>query len=44
MYTGDGKCVGAQTSNTAFENQVRADIDLNQYLWRSDAIVLRPRV
>lgn len=44
MYTGDGKCVGAQTSHAAFQDQVRAGIDAQHYLNRPDAIVLRPRV
>lgn len=44
MYAGNGRCVGAQTANTAFQHQVRADIDVNAYLGRSDCIVLRPRV
>lgn len=44
MYIGNGKCVGAQTSNTAWDRQVRADIDVQSYLRRSDCIVLRPRV
>jgi LysM repeat protein len=44
MYTGNGKCVGAQTSHTTFKDQVRAGIDANQYLSRGDCIVLRPRV
>lgn len=44
MYTGDGKCVGAQTSHTAFADQVTTNIDANHYLSRSDAIVIRPRV
>lgn len=44
MYTGNGQCVGAQTSHTAFQDQVRTGIDARHYLARADAIVLRPRV
>lgn len=44
MYIGNGKCVGAQTSNTAWDRQVTADIPVGNYLQRSDCIVLRPRV
>lgn len=44
MYTGNGKVVGAQTSHAAFKDQVRAGIDAQHYLNRSDCIVLRPRV
>lgn len=44
MYTGNGKCVGAQTSNTNFRDQVTANIDARRYLARSDCIVLRPNV
>ena len=44
MYTGNGKCVGAQTSHTAFQDQVRTGIDARHYLARPDAIVLRPHV
>jgi cell wall-associated NlpC family hydrolase len=44
MYIGNGKCVGAQTSNTAWDRQVTADINVQTYLKRSDAIVLRPHV
>ena len=42
MYTGNGRCVGAQTSHTAFADQVTANIDANRYLARADAIVIRP--
>ncbi len=44
MYTGNGQCVGAQTSHGAWADQVRAGIDAQHYLNRSDCIVLRPRV
>jgi len=44
MYTGNGKCVGAQTGNTAFRDQVRTGIDAQSYLNRPDCIVLRPHV
>src|SRR4051812_30907862 len=44
MYTGNGHCVGAQTSHGAFGDQVRADIPLSEYLHDSDCIVLRPHV
>lgn len=44
MYTGNGQCVGAQTGNTAFQDQVRTGIDAMAYLRRGDAIVLRPHV
>lgn len=44
MYTGNGRCVGAQTSNAAFKDQVRANIDVNAYLRQGDCIVLRPRI
>lgn len=44
MYIGNGKCVGAQTSHTAFKDQVTTNIDAAHYLSRPDAIVLRPRV
>ena len=44
MYTGNGQCVGAQTGNTAFQDQVTAGIDANRYLERGDCIVLRPHV
>ena len=44
MYIGNGRCVGAQTSHTAFADQVTTNINAQSYLNRSDAIVLRPRV
>lgn len=44
MYIGNGRCVGAQTSHTNFQDQVTTNIDVNRYLARPDAIVLRPRV
>jgi cell wall-associated NlpC family hydrolase len=44
MYTGNGRCVGAQTSNTAFADQVTTNIDARRYLARADCIVLRPHV
>jgi len=44
MYTGNGRCVGAQTSHTNFRDQVTADIDARRYLARGDCIVLRPNV
>lgn len=44
MYTGNGRCVGAQTSHTAFADQVTTNIDARRYLSRSDCIVLRPNV
>jgi cell wall-associated NlpC family hydrolase len=44
MYTGNGKCVGAQTSHTTFRDQVTTGISAAHYLARADAIVLRPRV
>jgi cell wall-associated NlpC family hydrolase len=44
MYIGNGKCVGAQTSHTAWDRQVTADINVQTYLNRPDAIVLRPHV
>ncbi|MEW5740108.1 MAG: NlpC/P60 family protein [Myxococcota bacterium] len=44
MYIGGGRCVGAQTSHTAFQHQVTTNISAQHYLNRPDAIVLRPRV
>jgi cell wall-associated NlpC family hydrolase len=44
MYIGGGRCVGAQTSHTAFRDQVTTNISAQSYLNQPDAIVLRPRV
>lgn len=44
MYLGNGKCVGAQTSHTNFQDQVTTNINVQTYLARPDAIVLRPKV
>lgn len=44
MYTGNGRCVGAQTGNTRFADQVTTNIDARRYLARGDCIVLRPNV
>jgi cell wall-associated NlpC family hydrolase len=44
MYIGGGKCVGAQGTGPAFQEQVTTHIDAQHYLSRPDAIVLRPNV